>query len=229
MSHFLVVCLAAVPCFAPLAGYLLWLTVVVRRDRPTVVAGHWDFAGLLAGLSGFILFGGVLLLSLTQSNFRFLTRGNFEALGAAWEQEKTSWAFVAGGYLVLVVGGAYVTLAARRRTLVVYNVEPERFEGLLAEVFDHLGRPVERRGNQWVSGFPLCELDPFRGGKTVTLRWLADDRLLFQDVERHVRDAVRTVVTPENPAGRWLSTAAGGCVVVIVFCLAMFIGLAVRR
>jgi hypothetical protein len=229
LTFFLVVCLAAVPCLAPLAGYLLWLSVVTRRDRPTVVAGPWDFAGLLVGLSGFILAGGALLLTLVQSNVRFWTRGNFEALRTAWDQEKTSWAFVAVGYLVLVVGGAYLTLASRRRTLVVYNIDPERFDAVLAEVFEALGRPVERRGNQWVSGFPLCEAEPFAGGKTVTLRWLTDDRLLFQEVERHLRDAVRTVVTRDNPAARWLATAAAGCAVVIAFCVVFFIGLAVYR
>jgi hypothetical protein len=229
LTFFLVVCLAAVLCLAPLAGYLLWLTVLTRRERPTVVSGTWDFIGLLVGLCGFILFGGVLLLTLVQSNFRFWARGNFEAVKAAWGQEKTSWALVAVGYLVLVVGGTYLTLSARRRSLVVYNVDPERFETLLAEVFENLGRPAERRGNQWVSGVPLCELDPFAAGKTVTLRWLCDDRALFQEVERHLRDVARTVVTLDNPAGRWLAGAAIGCVVVIAFCLVFFIGLAVFR
>lgn len=229
MTFFLVVCLAVVFCLVPLAGYLLTLTVIVRRDRPTVVAGVWDFVGLLIGLSGFILFGGTILLSLVQSNFRFWTRGNFEAMRAAWGQEQTSWTFVAIGYLLLVVGGVYLTLASRRRTLVIYNVEPERFEAALTEAFDQLGRPIERRGNQWMSGYPICELDAFATGKTVTLRWLAEDRHLFQDVERHLRDAMKMIASRDNPAGRWLATAAGGCLVVIAFCLAMFIGLAVYR
>lgn len=226
---FLVVCLAAVLSLTPLACYLLWLAALTRRDRPTVVAGAWDFVGLLAGLSGFILFGATLLLTLVQSNVRFWRRGNFEALRAAWGEEKVSWLLVTVGYLVLVIGGAAVTLSARRRSLVVYNVEPDRFEATLMEVFEHLGRPVERRGNLWSSGLPLCELDPFAGGKTVTLRWLSEDRHLFQEVERHLRDAVRTITTVENPAGRWLTSAAAGCIIVIAFCIVFIIGLAVLR
>ncbi|HJZ57983.1 MAG TPA: hypothetical protein VKE74_23700, partial [Gemmataceae bacterium] len=187
------------------------------------------FVGLLAGLSGFILFGATLLLTLVQSNVRFWRRGNFEALRAAWGEEKVSWLLVTVGYLVLVIGGAAVTLSARRRSLVVYNVEPDRFEATLMEVFEHLGRPVERRGNLWSSGLPLCELDPFAGGKTVTLRWLSEDRHLFQEVERHLRDAVRTITTVENPAGRWLTSAAAGCIIVIAFCIVFIIGLAVLR
>src|SRR5437660_9698053 len=139
LTFFLVVCVATVLCLPPLAGYLLWLTVLTRRERPTVVSGAWDFAGLLVGLSGFLLFGGVLLLTLVQSNFRFWTRGNFEAIKGSWGQEKTSWALVVVGYLVLVIGGAYLTLASRRRSLVVYNIDPERFEAVLAEVFENLG------------------------------------------------------------------------------------------
>lgn len=229
MAFFLVVCLAAVLCLAPLAAYLLWLTALARRERPTVLNGTWDFAALLTGISGFVLFGGTLLLTLVQSNFRYWSRGNFEALKAAWGHEKTSWTLVAVGYLVVVIGGAYLVLTARRRVLVVYNIDPERFEALLTEVFEHLGRPVERRGNVWVAGFPLCELEPFAAGKTVTLRWLADDRLLFQEVERHVRDAVRTVATPENPAGRWLASAAIGCLSAVAFCVVFFVGIAVYR
>jgi hypothetical protein len=218
-----------VVCLVPLAGYLLTLNVIVRRHHPTVVKGTWDFAGLLVGLSGFILFGGMVLLSLVQSNFRFWTRGNFEALRAAWGQEQTSWGLVAVGYFVLVVGGCYLTLASRRRMLVVYNIDPDRFETALTESFEHLGRPIERRGHQWISGYPLCELEPFPGGKTVTLRWLAQDHNLFVDVERHLRDAVRLMASRDNPAARWLSAAAAGCLIVVGFCLAFFVGVAVYR
>ena len=46
--------------------------------------------------------------------------------------------------------------------------------------------PLERRGNLWVSGVPLFELEPFAGGRTVTLRWLSDDVHLYQEVERQL-------------------------------------------
>jgi hypothetical protein len=224
LTFFLVVCLAAVLCLGPLAGYLLWLTTVTRRDRPTLVTGPWDFAALLVGLSGFVLFGGVLLLTLVQSNARFLTRGNFEAIRNSWGQEKTSWTLVTMGYVVMVFGGVYVTLVARRRSLVVYNVEPERFEAAVTEVFEHRGMPLERRGNTWSSGVPLFELEPFAAGKTVTLRWLSDDRLLFQDVERQLREALRVVVAPENPSTRWFAAFTSGSVIVIAFCFVFLVG-----
>lgn len=221
-SFVLVVCLAVVFCLAPVGLYLLWLTTLARRDRPTVVSGRWDFALLLAGLSGCVLFGGGLLLLLVQSNVRYWMRGNYKALADSWAEEKFAWGLVALVYLLAVFGWAGLALVTRRRTLVVYNVEPGPFETALADAFDHLGRPVERRGHAWFAArpgapaAPLCELEPFAGGKTVTLRWLADDRLLFQDVERHLRDALPPLIPRENPAARWLLSAALGCILVVV-------------
>lgn len=209
--------LAGVFSLAPLLLYLLWVSLLVRRRRPTVIAGHWDFAALLAGLSGFMLFGGGLLLFLLQSNVRFLIRGNFEALRDAWAKEYIAWLVTILLYALFVVGGSFLTLQSRRRSLVIYNVEPEQFEAMLIEVFDQLGRPVERRGNLFVGGLPLCEVDSFAAGKTATLRWVSDDRLLFQEVERHIREAVLPLGAVENPAARWLSTATVGCSAVLVF------------
>lgn len=221
LEFILVLCLAATFCLGPLAAYLLWLAIITRRPRPTIIAGPWDFAGLVAGLSGFILFGGGLVLSLLQSNFRYWMRGNFEGLRAAWGQEKVLWSLLAGTYVLLVLLWVVLTALARRRSLVIYNVDPAAFEVTIAEVFEHLGRPVERRGNLWVGGIALFELDRFPAGQTVTLRWVADDPQLFQEVERLVREAVRPLAPDENPATRWLMTAAIGAGFATAACLGL--------
>lgn len=213
----LVVCLAGIFCLAPLALYLLWLAVLNKKRRPTVVPGGWDFAALCGGLSGFILFGGALILTLLQSNARYLFRRNFEALRAAWEQEQLAWLLVAGGYLFVVVGGGLLTLAIRRRSLVVYNVEPGAFETALAEVFDHMGRAVTRTGNLWSGPSPLFELEPFAAGKCVSLRWMSDDDRLFEEVVRNLRPAVADLAPGVNPTAGWLTSAAVGILVVVVF------------
>jgi hypothetical protein len=220
-TFILVICLAGVFCLAPLALYFLWLALLTRRERPTVLSGQWDFVGLLVGLSGFLLYGGGLVLSIFQSNFRYWMRGNFESLRAAWGQERVTWLFFAFLYLAVVIGSIAVTLAARRRSLVVYNVDPSAFEAILAEVFEQLSRPVERRGNLWVGGVPLLELDRFVGGRTVTVRWVAEDRLLFQEVERLLREAVRTAPVDENPASRWLMASAVGAGLAAVSCFGL--------
>jgi hypothetical protein len=223
LSFVLVVCLAGVFCLAPLSVYLLWLALLNRRSRPAVVAGTWDFAALLLGLSGFLLYGGGLLLSLLQSNVRFWMRGNFEALRDAWGQEKVAWSLIVGAYLLLVVGGAALTLLSRRRTLVVYNVEPGPFETTLAEVFEQIGRPAERRGNLWVAGVPVCEAEPFAGGRTVTLRWVADDPRLFQEVERNLRAAVGGIPSADGQTARWLMSSAVGTAVVAIACTILLV------
>jgi hypothetical protein len=209
-EHVLIVCLGGVFCFTPLALYLYTLARITRREHPTVISGPWDFAGVVLGLSGFIIFGGGLVLSVLQSNFRYSTRGNLEAFRDAWEREGHVWMIVSAAYLLLVVGVVVLTLLSRRRSLVVYNVDPAAFEATVAEVFEHLGRPVERRGNLWSSGTPLFELDRFVGGQTVTVRWVSDDYRLLQDVERLLREAVRNVEPDDNVASRWLMACAGG-------------------
>jgi hypothetical protein len=228
-SFILVTCIAGVVCLAPLSVYLLWLALINRRGRPTVIAGGWDFAALLLGLSGFILFGGGLLLSLLQSNVRFWMRGNFQALKDAWGQEHITWSVIAGLYLLVVVGAVALTLLARRQTLVVYNIDPDEFEELAAEVFDQIGKPVERRGNLWVGSAPVFELEPFANGKTVTLRWLSDDLPLFQEADRQLRLAVTGSQPRNNPSARWLmSGAVGSGMIVFVSLVLLFFGVLFR-
>jgi len=209
-TFILVLCLAAVFCLAPLAVYFLWLAFVTRRHRPTVISGTWDFVGLVAGLSGFVFFGGGLVLSLVQSNFRYWMRGNFESLRAAWGQEKVTWVLLALLYVTIVLAWIGLVLASRRRSLVVYNIDPGVFESTVTEIFEQLNRPVERRGNLWLGPAPLAEVERFPAGRTATLRWVGEDPLLFQEIERLLREAVRTIVPDENPATRWLMAGAMG-------------------
>jgi hypothetical protein len=223
LPYILVLCVVGAFCLAPLAIYLLWLAQITRRDRPTMFSGSWDFVGLLFGLSGCVLVGGGLVLSLLQSNFRYWMRGNFESLRVAWGQEKVSWMLLAIAYLIIVAGWVTLTLLSRRRSLVVYNIDPVMFETTLTEVFEHLNQPIERRGNLWVAGVPLFELDRFSRGFTVTLRWIADNRLLFQEVDRLLRETVRSLYTDNNPSTHWLMAAAVGMGVSAVSCFGLLI------
>jgi hypothetical protein len=211
VPYILAICLCGVFCLIPLGLYLLWLALLTRREHPAPVSGGWDFAGLLFALSGFIAFGGGLLLTLLQSNFRYWMRGNLEGLRAAWVQERVTWGFIVLLYLLVVLGFAAVGFLARRRNLVVYNVEPAAFETVLTEVFHRLGRTVERQGKLWASGDPLFELDEFDAGRTVTLRWVSPDERLYEEVARQLRAALAAHPADENPASRWIMSAAVGC------------------
>jgi hypothetical protein len=223
LPFILAICLCGVFCLIPLTMYLLWLGAITRRDRPTLVTGPWDFAGVLFALSGFAIFGAGLVLSFAQANFRFWMRGNFEALRGAWAQERGSWVLLVGFYLVVLLSWAALVLAARRRSLVVYNIEPAALETLLTEVFEQLNRPLERRGKLWVGADPLFELDTFEGGHTATLRWVSDDERLFEEVSRMLRTALASHASAENPADGWVRSAAYGCGMVVVCCLGLLV------
>ena len=112
--------IAALCCFAPLTLYLCWLATLNRRPKPTVVAGAWDFAFVLAGLSGFLAVGGVMLMDLTT---RYLMRGNFNELLDGWHKYRVTWLMIGSGYLLIVAGLASLTLARRARWISVYNIE----------------------------------------------------------------------------------------------------------
>jgi len=200
-------------CFAPLSIYFFYLAALARRHQPTVVSGPWDFARLTAGLSGFFLFGGGLFLSLLQSNFRFWMRGNLEAFRGAWGSEKTTWIFLSLLYIFTIIATIAVALYSRRRSLVIYNIDHTEFEASIPEVFERLTRPIERRGKVWIGAVPYFELDSNDGGRTVTIRWLSDDLALFGEIERLIREAVRTLAPEENPAAPWLMAIAGGLAV----------------
>src|SRR5262245_21708098 len=157
-------------------------------------------------------------------------RGNMEGLRGAWIQERVTWMVLVAFYLLVVAGIAGLTLLARRRTIVVYNIEPAAFETLLTEVFDQIGRPVERRGRLWVGGTPLFELDTFEGGHTVTLRWVSEDVRLFEEVDRQLRAALATHPAGDNPASRWLMAATVGCAVSAACCFGLLLyGLSLLR
>jgi hypothetical protein len=222
------VCLCGTFCLAPLTMYLMWLARLTRREHPTPISGPWDFAGVLVGLSGFIVVGGGLVLTLFQSNFRFWMRGRAEGLRNAWSQESTTWILFVAIYLLVVLGCAGLTLLARRRTLVVYNVEPAAFETVLREIFDQLGRPIERRGKLWSDGIPLCEVDTFEAGRTVTLRWVSGDVRLYEEVTRQLRAALAAQFTAENPVNQWLTAGAvGSGVLALCSCGLLLYGLSI--
>ncbi len=211
-SFSLVIALGCVVCFAPLAAYLSHLHRLARRHGPTAVDGTWDFVAVVAGLSGFLLFGGGLILSVVQTNVRFFFRGNFAEFRAAWEQERVGWLLVAGGYFALVVGGVASALRARRRTLVVYNVAPDDAEAAVAQALEvAAGGPVERKGNLWfAAGRPVVEAEPFEAGGSVTVRGLDPEPNAWVEFARQFRAALPHHPPDENPSARWLSSATWG-------------------
>jgi hypothetical protein len=202
-------------CLTPVSIYLLWLGMVNRRDRPTAVAGTWDLAGVLGGLSGFVVFGGALLVFFSQSNARYAARGNWEQVKSAWQREHEAWLAVAGGYLLVTGGAVGLGLIARRDCLSVYNLDRDRADAVIDEVLTGLGVNAARYGNRWSDGKPVLDIDPFYGMRHVTVRVLHPDPQFRQEFERDFRKRLATEPAPDNPVAPWFTSAAITCTMTI--------------
>jgi hypothetical protein len=107
----------------PLAAYLYIVAALHSGRRPRVVSGLLDYALLLFGLSGLLLFGPVGWLLVSRAGAGAPGPLHFVALGAAL------------GLLAV----PFVPRACRR--LVVYNVDPLSFHRALREAIEALASP----------------------------------------------------------------------------------------
>ena len=203
-------CFSSLCCLMPLTFYLCWLAAVNKKSHPTVVSGRWDFAIVLAALSGFLLVGGALLLTLVQSDTRFFLRGNFEQLREGWEQSSAAWLLVALGYLALVIGASALTLTNRTRWFSVYNVDVASVERAIEHALEssRIQNPI-RYGNRWAHGPGILDMVPFRGMCHATIRLLAESPDTRAELERHLRAELALAPAADNAAGAWIGTLAG--------------------
>ena len=203
-------CFAGVFCLTPLAVYLLWLAAVNRRARPTAVSGTWDFIALVAGLSGFLLLGAPIAITALQSNARYWTRGNFEQLRSAWNQERVTWLIVAGGYVASVATAVAVGTIRRKNTLAVYAVD---HEGLARTINDEVAvtfGPIPQTGYAWE---PHVRLEPFAGMGHALVRIASPDAAKAVEFERRLRDAIPLVAPAARTPAAWIQIAAIGCAI----------------
>jgi hypothetical protein len=54
----------------PLALYCFFLAFINRRPHPVVIPASWDFAALLAAVSGLVLCGGPAIMSKLYQQFQ---------------------------------------------------------------------------------------------------------------------------------------------------------------
>ncbi len=224
-------CICGVFCLAPLTLYLAWLGAVNRRPRTTVMTGGWDFACLLAGLSGFILFGGGVLLTAVESNFRYAARGNWAQLRDTWGQERVAWGSLALGYVLVVGGTAALVVLARSRSLSVYNIDRARAEEAVGDVLVGMGLPANRFGDVWAGDRPLVSIDPFPGLRHVTVKIVCPDPRVAEEIERNLRPRLAAAPSADGPVSGWLYSAAVSCFTVTVSCVllvALFVYLSAK-
>jgi hypothetical protein len=133
---------ASLVCLMPLALYFLFLAHLNYRQRPALLSGPWDFTFLLLGLSGFLMIGGPVLLSVFDSTWRsFYFEGNFKRLNDVWHRNSLIWPMVATGYVITMIVLIVYGLHLRRSVSIVYNLKPGSLEEILVKAVE------------------LCELD----------------------------------------------------------------------
>jgi hypothetical protein len=212
----------------PVALYCLALALVNRRANPLMVHGVWDCAFLLFAGSGLLLVVGPAVLNLLYAkavdNALQNGQGLPEALTDIWAGY---WGLTLAYYAALVLGIALI-LWLRRDKTVIYNVDPDKFDGVLGQTLARLGLSAMRSGNQvriggqrlpatgadsdidHEPGFfaAVLDVDTFAPLANVTLHWRnwhdpqrsAMRRLIEEELARNLDDAART----DNPAVTWL-------------------------
>ena len=98
-------CSSCVLLLPPLALYLMLLGWINRRSRPVLMAGTWEFTGVLFAVSGFAPLGGPAFLgSLDEQSRCFWLLGQTDATKAATGGDWTIWIAVRLGYYLVVAG-----------------------------------------------------------------------------------------------------------------------------
>lgn len=220
-AQFVTLCFAGLFCLAPVSFYLCWLAGVNRRDRPTVVAGHWDFVAVLGSLFGFLLVGGVLLLSLASNDGRLFTGGNVDRLKMVFEQQWMTWMLLLVGYAALVGVAGSVGARGRRHWLSVYNLDADTAERVIEAALERSGLVARRQGNLWADDRRLVEARTFHGTAHTTIRILCPHDRQREEIERHLRSELATTETGPGPAAPWFSSIAVGSVILVVGCVAL--------
>jgi hypothetical protein len=212
--------LGIIVCLFPLGVYCLYLAQVNTRPHPLMLPGTWDFVGVVAGLSGFLLFGGPVLALAANSAFRWqLGYASFSKLLAATHDPSGFTYGVLIVYAVLVLGWVALVLQYRRTITAIYNVPTEALDEQLTAVADELQLALRRHGSSfaWSRGtsesalFPTAEatleVECMPGLYHANLRWTSDNGGVRHDVETALRRRLATIpAPPTNPLVGRLTT-----------------------
>ena len=204
--------------FGPLMVYLAILSRANERPTPVVVSGPSDLVGLLAGLSGFIVMGAVLVVLAVETNSRYMIRGDWESLRTAWADEQGRWLMSVVGYLLVVIGAAGAGLLARSGKLSVYNVDRVDLESVIAESLSDLGFSAHRMGTVWSDGKELVRIDPTSTLRHAMVTFSTADPRMREELDRSVRLRLAAVSAPDHLAGVWLLSASISCLITLSAC-----------
>ena len=223
----------------PLALYFLALAWVNRRPRPVVVAGTWDFVGVLFAMSGFLLVGGPAMLSSLSERWRTVwLLGETSSLPAGLDRYREIWLLVAVGYFSFVVVVSGIVLARRRRLTCVYNVDPPDVEAALDDACRRLGLAPVRSGSLYLFGFTsdsasatprpdephaILEVDSSAALHNVSLQWEPHDSPLRSAVEAELRERLARTPAPEGEISAWFNLAGTALLMLSLFVLVVLL------
>jgi hypothetical protein len=193
----------------PIGIYCIILGVLNRRDRPILVSGKWDFAGVLLAASGFLVFVGPAVLTSLHERWRL-----YWLLGHQGQGEGPSgalyylWLALWFLYFAGVIVGAAWMLNRRRETTAVYNVDQAVLEVALSRVLERLGIEWRRTGNHFIlkpriGESSALELETSPSLRHATLRWHAVDEPERQAIESELDKVLAGMPATENSLAGW--------------------------
>ncbi len=228
--------LIGMACLFPAALYCLFLAMVHHRGQPTMIAGEWDFAGVLAALSGFLLLGGTTLVYAIDTNLQnyWLHGNSFDDLRAEHSRADAITIAIWAGYFIALIAGSIGLLRMRRRCTAIYQLSPEELDEVLPGVLDRLNLKYVRRGPRWTLQSEIIsdgqsesagaiEIEGSSAMRHVTLRWFAISAKLRRDIEVELGRDLATANLPASGASTWFMTAAGCIFTFMIFLLVTFL------
>lgn len=229
-------------CLFPLAIYLLILAYLNRGPHVVTLAGAWDCAGVLLGISGFLLFGGPMVLNGLYEKARMAALVESSQLSASalflrpfgqlpWENWLILWCL----YFVVVALGSACLLWRRQYSLAIYNITSEDFDLVLSHVLHRRGWTADRKSGQVTLYRPGTEnaggelkVTAFPAARHVTLQWqggLPFPRDLYEELAK----TLATFPSGSNPMSSWLLGMAGGIFVTMFFGLIVYLVVLYRQ
>lgn len=204
----------------PLTIYLFMLGGINRRERPVIISGVWEVAGLLFAFSGFALFTGPRLLNqlyIGELNSIPLDEVSDQRHEAVWQRWVGIWIV----YYLLLLCLIPVLLFARRNVRGIYNVDLEQFRHSLFQTLNEMNLAAEHHRNT-LSLFPLedpgrspeppplaaFQLNVFPAFCHVSLHWHSAPAGLQRDFEAALESNLASAAAMDNPAAGWFLGAA---------------------
>ncbi|QVL33447.1 hypothetical protein KIH39_05915 [Telmatocola sphagniphila] len=211
----------------PLCVYLYGLSSLNSRNRPTLITGSIDFSLLILGLSGFLIFGGPVAISLFDSSLSGLWMGSsLKAIAVSFAKNERIIIGLCCFYLLLLIVLLVFGFRRRSRTSVVYNISRDGFLNVLAETLNQKWEaPILNSTTVPLTIYPgslsIEENVPFR---CLSIAWLNVPRTIQSKLESELALKLKKLeVSPGPIADTLLNIATGIGLVMFLWILVIFL------